>query len=359
MVNTVNASRLIFDGVKQCLFLQKTAIPSVKLNSTKFAEILLASICGSDIHTITGRRSEPTPSVLGHEAVIKLDNKRWTFSIYASGCSSLSDPQSKCDICKYVSNPAIPQKCQLLFKYGHSKVSNDIDNLEMAYTGAYASHVVIRQGTTLCAIPDCISDELAATINCSLATMINALSKAPSSVDGFGNAVILGDGLLAMYGAMILKEELGYNNVYIFGNTRSFRSELIQDFGFIPDYSRNNVSRLNGKVDVVVETAGNKKVLQGVNDLLRPGGSLILVGLVLPDSHLPFSCEDIIRKNLTLHGIHNYSGKDLEKAVDFLVKANNKYDLKRIMGPIFELDKFDDAFKAAQSKKYYRVFIRP
>ncbi|MAT78194.1 hypothetical protein CMK14_24030 [Candidatus Poribacteria bacterium] len=29
----------------------------------------LAAICGSDLHTVSGRRSAPTPCILGHEAV--------------------------------------------------------------------------------------------------------------------------------------------------------------------------------------------------------------------------------------------------------------------------------------------------
>ncbi len=32
-------------------------------------QISLATICGSDLHTVDGRRSAPTPCVLGHEAV--------------------------------------------------------------------------------------------------------------------------------------------------------------------------------------------------------------------------------------------------------------------------------------------------
>ena len=35
-------------------------------------EIALTTICGSDLHLVTGRRSLPTPSVLGHEALVGL-----------------------------------------------------------------------------------------------------------------------------------------------------------------------------------------------------------------------------------------------------------------------------------------------
>ena len=32
-------------------------------------QISLATICGSDVHTVDGRRNEPVPCVLGHEGV--------------------------------------------------------------------------------------------------------------------------------------------------------------------------------------------------------------------------------------------------------------------------------------------------
>ena len=32
-------------------------------------QVSLATICGSDLHTVLGRRSAPTPCVLGHEIV--------------------------------------------------------------------------------------------------------------------------------------------------------------------------------------------------------------------------------------------------------------------------------------------------
>ena len=31
--------------------------------------VLVSTICGSDLHTVHGRRTEPAPSILGHESV--------------------------------------------------------------------------------------------------------------------------------------------------------------------------------------------------------------------------------------------------------------------------------------------------
>lgn len=44
-------------------------------------------------------------------------------------------------------------------------------------SGSYGSHIILRAGTAVVAIPDEIPDCIAAPINCSLATMVCAVSK--------------------------------------------------------------------------------------------------------------------------------------------------------------------------------------
>ena len=88
-------------------------------------------ICSSDLHTYAGRRSEPTPTVLGHEVVGRIlamgssvpadargevlaigDRVTWTISAGCGCCRACRDD--------------IPQKCSHLVKYGHSKVTTDM-----------------------------------------------------------------------------------------------------------------------------------------------------------------------------------------------------------------------------------------
>ena len=44
-------------------------IPSSLAHGEILVEIRLTTICGSDLHTMDGRRSEPVPSILGHEGL--------------------------------------------------------------------------------------------------------------------------------------------------------------------------------------------------------------------------------------------------------------------------------------------------
>ena len=67
----------------------------------------------------------------------------------------------------------------------------------------------------------------------------------------------------------------------------------------------------DGSVDVVIEVCGNAQALNEGYRLLRPRGFYYLTGLVHPDSKIPFTAEDVIRKCLTIKGTsvrHNTVG---------------------------------------------------
>ena len=57
-----------------------------------------------------------------------------------------------------------------------------------------------------------------------------------------------------------------------------------------------------GSVDVVIEVCGVPSVLADGVSYLRPGGFYLLVGMVHPNSQLPITGEQIIRKCLTVKG---------------------------------------------------------
>lgn len=188
-----------------------------------------ATICLSDIHTVCGTRIEPTPSVLGHEACVEvLDHKRdrskFKLEVGDRATFSIAD---NCGSCEFCLND-LSQKCVKLFKYGHAAMSSGT-----GFNGCYATHIIIRKGTHMIKLPDEISDGLAATINCALATMVNCVDQIPENVKRSAKkALIQGDGMLGLYGCALLKE-LGFEKVYCSGNQKA-RSDLITKFGAIP-----------------------------------------------------------------------------------------------------------------------------
>ena len=59
----------VFDGLDHPLRCESLPLPDSLAPGEVLVEIGLATICGSDLHTLSGLRTEPTPLILGHEAV--------------------------------------------------------------------------------------------------------------------------------------------------------------------------------------------------------------------------------------------------------------------------------------------------
>lgn len=112
------AHRLVFVGsdVDSPLVHEEIPIPELKTGEI-LGKVLMASICGSDLHTISGRRKEAVPSILGHEGVIELiDHKRATDAGFQKGdrlTFHVVNCCSKCECCK----DGLQQKCLSLFKW--------------------------------------------------------------------------------------------------------------------------------------------------------------------------------------------------------------------------------------------------
>ena len=87
-------------------------------------------------------------------------------------------------------------------------------------------------------------------------------------------------------------------------------------------------------VDVAVEMTGAKHVIHEGVQLLRNGGHYSFTGMVHPDSQLSsLTGETIIRKCLTIRGVHNYTPWNLEEAVKFLDEFQDELPLDSVLSP--------------------------
>ena len=110
-------------------------------------------------------------------------------------------------------------------------------------------------------------------------------------------------------------------------------------------------------VDAVFECAGAKEVVpQGVR-MLRNGGFYGLVGLVHPDSALTVNAEVIIRKCLTLRGVHNYGPSHLDEAMEFLLRFADVLPFGDLVSPPVPLSRLEDAVDLAKSRRWLRVSV--
>ena len=348
----------IFDGPGRPLRPEQRALPAALAPGEILVAIQLATICGSDLHTLAGHRTESTPCILGHEAVgrvVDLGPGRDDLRIGDRLTWSIAD---SCGTCPACTAHRLPEKCRHLFKYGHASLADG-----SGLNGCYASHILLRPGTRVVKIDDALPDAVVAPANCALATAVNAISHLP---DPCRVVAIQGAGLLGVYSCALLKER-GVEHIFCIDVNQARLAQATRFGGIAIDgrperyaQTRCQIEEIApGGVDAVLEVAGvSALVPEGVR-LLRPGGFYAFVGMVHPGTALDLTGEQIIRKCLTIRGVHNYSPGHLERAVEFLGQTAAKYPYAALVSPPHPLAALEEAVQLAQTQQYFRVSVQP
>ncbi len=340
----------VFYGPDQPLGARDVPLPSSLQAGQVLAEIALATICGSDLHTLSGHRPERTPCILGHEAVgrvVALGSGRPELRIGDRITWSIADSCGSCVAC---SDYELPEKCVNLFKYGHAPLDDG-----SGLNGCYASHILLRPGTHIVTLPDALSDATVAPANCALATVVNAAETLPKRCD---SVLVQGAGLLGLYCCALLAER-GIKRIYCM-DLHAERRQRSADFGAVPvEHVQDVLAREREGVDAVFELAGASVLLKDGLAALRPGGFYALVGMVHPDTHIDLTGEQIIRKCVTMRGVHNYSPRHLDAAVSFLSRTASLNPYDELVSPPIALSELDRAVELAQSQQFSRVALVP
>jgi putative phosphonate catabolism associated alcohol dehydrogenase len=339
------AHAAIFDRAGEPFRFAGLPLPERLSEGEMLVRVTMATICGSDLHTYTGRRQEPTPCVLGHEGVGRVVAAGQGREAWLERRVSWTSSES-CGACRPCAEFDLPQKCVRLFKYGHASLTDGT-----GLNGCYASHILLRRGTHVVTAPDALSDAAVAPANCALATMAAATEELPRRCS---TAVIQGAGLLGIYGCALLRAR-GVARVVVV-DTEPARLALAARFGGEPALLSALESVGAGEADLVIEAAGSPAVVgEGVR-LLRPGGHYIFVGMVHPDSALSLTGEAIIRGCLTLRGVHNYGPRHLDAALNFLTQ-NLSLPWDSLVSPPLPLARLDEAFALMATKQWARVAV--
>jgi putative phosphonate catabolism associated alcohol dehydrogenase len=333
----------LFTGANQPFQLSTTALPDELHPGEVLVAISLATICGSDLHTTEGRRSAPTPCILGHEAIGHVIHS--TRPGIATGQRVTWTLADSCGHCAPCTTWQLPQKCDHLFKYGHAALSNG-----SGLNGCYASHILLRPGTHIMVVPDNLPDAIAAPANCALATIINALDTLPTHCQ---RVLIQGGGLLGIYACAWLRH-LGIPEVYCIDLSPQ-RLALVAEFGGIPVSPGDPLPQM----DLVLEVAGTAAVIPDGVQALRPGGHYVWAGMVHPETQLNLTGEAVLRKCLTLRGVHNYAPHHLTQGLNFLAQTHTQLPFEKLTSPALPLDQLNQGFDVTRQRQWQRVAIQP
>ncbi len=329
--------------------------------------ITMSTICRSDIHSYQGHRPNPCPGILGHEIIGIIDQigamithdmrgdrlnvgdrVTWT-EYFHDGPSYYRDVHD------------MPQKSEGLRKYGHDLVAEDPH-----FIGGFADYCYILPGTGILKLPDDITDEEATPLNCGVAPMIAVAEAADIRM---GDAVVVqGLGLLGVYGCAIAKARgarmvIGLDSVADRLETaKRFGADRTIDVSGIDDGDLVAAVRAlcppDGP-DVALEVCGVAAVVPAGVQMLRIGGRYVLGGLVNPGSDFTIDGNEILRKWITLKGVHNYHPRHLIQALDFVMANRTRFPFAEIVDSKFSLEQLNEAFAKAADRSVLRAAIVP
>ncbi|WP_138478320.1 zinc-binding dehydrogenase [Dyadobacter bucti] len=353
---TSTTNLLIFNRAGEDMQLLEKEMPSAGAGEI-LVKNLYTTICGSDLHTFCGLRHEKTPTILGHEIVgevVEIGNRHpgtdyagdvlqkgdlVTWSIFSS------DPQSA------EARRGMPQKASGLFKYGHATVTD-----EDSFHGGLAEYCVLRKNTVVLKIPAGVPLDTAATINCAVATVSGALRLA-GDIKG-KRVLITGLGLLGVVCASICRDAGAAQIITADINP----DRLDQSLGFGADraylLSKDfDQDALPDDIDVVFDMSGAPDAMEAGLQSLGIGGVAVWVGAVFNSRKVCIDAEQVVRKLITIKGLHNYNYQDFAYAVDFIGRCHGRFPFNTVVGKAFPLKDAQSAFEYAIEHKPLRVGI--
>lgn len=362
--NLVRTSRAaIFDAPGLPLRHVVVAVPALR-----DGEILIrneyATLCRSDLNTFSGKRSEKTPTILGHEIVGVIEamapgapardlrgaelraGDRVTWAIYAS------DPGSA------MARLGLPQKGPDLFKYGHEQFTP-----ASTLHGGLAEYCVLRRHTPVVRLEASVPLPLLALINCAVATVAGSLRLA-GPVAG-RHVVIAGAGMLGLMAAAMcrLADARTITAVDVsearLATARRFGADATVQItpGGLSLPEALAAGPPHEPVTVGLDYSGAPETMEGLIALLGVGGIAVFVGATFPQRPIQVSAEDLIRRVLTIKGLHNYNGEDLVAAVGFMERHHRRFPFESLVQGGFDLETATEAFHHGLHSGAYRVGI--
>ncbi len=351
---TQQATAAVFRRPGRPLELCRVPFPVLERGEA-LVEIDCCTVCGSDHHTLSGTRAAPLPLIPGHEIVGRLveccgDVRDLNGERLRAGdrvCWALAVSCGHCFFCRQ----DLPQKCESLFKYGHERVTRS-----RPLSGGLATHCHLLAGTAMVRIPEELPDRVAAPAGCATATAVAALRDAG---DCRGKTVLIhGAGMLGLTAAALAQVQ-GASAVVV-TDVDAERNRQARNFGATHTDEAAIPDLTDGRgADVVIDMSGSPDAVETSVGQLRIGGVLILVGSVFPARPLSLRADVLVRKMISIRGVHNYRPRDLQEAVEFLTAHHRPFPFEMLTGPEVSLEKLNDALDPSNRRRPVRLAVRP
>ena len=353
----------IFLGAGKGFELREIPIPELEPDAV-LIRITRAGICGSDLHFWRGDSKRLGPrsergQMLGHEMTgtvtalgsnVKTDSLGRVLKEGDRVVYSYFYPCGRCYVCLQGDLNVCPNRWR-----------GSLDPDEPPYwTGAYGEYYYLRPGHFVFKVPDDLSDDAVAPLNCALAQVIFSLNAAEVR---FGDTVVIqGAGGLGI-NAIAVCRDLGAEQIIAIDGLPG-RLELARQFGADQTIDLNEYPSPQARVarvreltggrgaDLVADLVGFPAVFAEAIEFARFGGRVVEVGNISLGNEVPIDPAKLVWGGKTVKGVSTYHPAVLPKALGFLQRNRERFPFDKIVSHHFPLDQINQAFE--QSEWYGR-----
>jgi threonine dehydrogenase-like Zn-dependent dehydrogenase len=224
------------------------------------------------------------------------------------------------------------------------------------FNNAYGDYYYLRPGHYAFKIPDGISDDVAAPVNCALSQVVYSLRRAGL---GFGHTVVIqGAGGLGIH-AVGVARAMGAETIIVFDRIPA-RLALARAFGADHALSVAELATLAARVeavmaltggfgaDLVADLVGYPDVIPEGLRMLRSGGCYLEVGNISPGSVFSYDASQLIRGSARLVATAQYSPWAIPQALAYIRRNAGRFPFERIVSHTFPLERISEGFRQAE-----------
>jgi 2-desacetyl-2-hydroxyethyl bacteriochlorophyllide A dehydrogenase len=111
-----------------------------------------------------------------------------------------------------------------------------------------------------------------------------------------------------------------------------------------------------GAADVVLECVGRAETMRAAVKAVRPGGTVVWVGVAPPDVEVALNPYDVFRREITIRGTYT-NPYTMDRALAML--GSGRIDWQEIITHRFPLNQFDAAWTAHRSGVGLKICVQP
>ncbi|GAA4586989.1 zinc-dependent alcohol dehydrogenase family protein [Planotetraspora phitsanulokensis] len=350
-------------------------VGELKLDEPHAGEVLVrveaAGVCHSDQHYLAGDLRCPLPVVPGHEGAGVIEAVGPGVTRFAPGDRVCLMWRPRCGRCRYclVGRPALCEAAGIQSSSGGlldgtSRLSAGGTKVHhLLGVSCFAEHCVVSEHAVV-PVPDGVPAEIAAIAGCAVITGVGAVLNAVGRCAGDG-IVIFGAGGVGL--SSVLGAVLAGANPIVVVDVVPERLEMAERLGatHTVDASREDAADAlrairPGGMEWAIEAVGRPATLETALHVLRPGGTLVAVGLGAVGTTFDVPINLLVQREKRVVGsLYGSANPLVDLPRLFELYLADRLPLDALIGRRYPLDRINEAFADLTSGSVGRGVILP